>query len=493
MYRLVLYILIGYISIAVVLGFLHILIFSPLEIIFSTLFLVGVCWVANIIFSSAYDVPANVESVYITGLILALIINPVSSMDQGAFVFWTAVLAMASKYILAFRNKHIFNPAAIAVVITGFALSQSASWWVGTAWMVPFLVAGGFLIVRKLRYEDMIYSFFITALGFTMFFVIFRGGNILSTLNQFFFRSFFLFLGTIMLTEPLTLPPKKNLQMLYGALVGFISIPQVHIGTLFFTPELALCIGNIFAYIVSPKFKLIVNLHEKIQLSSDIVDFVFKPTQKVAFTSGQYMEWTLSHPHTDSRGNRRYFTIASSPTEETIRLGVKFYEKGSSYKKALYNMNQQMSIVGAQLSGEFTLPKNRNQKLVFLAGGIGITPYRSILKYLIDTKEQRNIVMFYANKTANEIAYKDVFDAAENELGIRTVYTLTDTGNIPQGWPGKVGRITPEMIAEAVPDYSERLFYLSGPHAMVTGYEDVLKSMGLKSKQIKKDFFPGLV
>lgn len=239
--------------------------------------------------------------------------------------------------------------------------------------------------------------------------------------------------------------------------------------------------------------KLIVNLHEKIQISSDIVDFVFKPAKKVAFIPGQYMEWTLAHPHTDSRGNRRYFTIASSPTEETIRLGVKFYEKGSSYKKALYNLNQQMSIVGAQLSGEFILPKNGNQKLVFIAGGIGITPYRSFLKYLVDTKEQRDIVMFYSNKTADEIAYKDVFDAAEKELGIRTVYTLTDTVNLPQGWSGKLGRITSGMIAEEVPDYSERLFYLSGPHAMVTGYEEVLKSMGLKSKQIKKDFIPGLV
>jgi ferredoxin-NADP reductase len=224
-----------------------------------------------------------------------------------------------------------------------------------------------------------------------------------------------------------------------------------------------------------------------------MLDFLIPQKKKLAFLPGQYMEWTLPHKNPDSRGNRRYFTIASSPTEDVLRLGVKFYPNGSSYKKAMATLDTQTPIVGAQLSGEFTLPKDINQKLVFIAGGIGITPFRSMMKYLIDVKQVRPIVLFYVNKRLEEIVYLDVFNQARDQLGIKTVYTLTDPAAIPADWQGKVGRIDAAMIMQDVPDFKERIFYLSGPHAMVTAYEATLKSMGVPQKQIKIDFFPGFV
>src|SRR5258708_38616884 len=81
------------------------------------------------------------------------------------FLGWAAILAMASKYVLALYKKHLFNPAAIAVVITSFVLHDSASWWIGTVSMLPFVLIGGLLVIRKLRQEDMVWSFFIAALG----------------------------------------------------------------------------------------------------------------------------------------------------------------------------------------------------------------------------------------------------------------------------------------------------------------------------------------
>jgi ferredoxin-NADP reductase len=87
--------------------------------------------------------------------------------------------------------------------------------------------------------------------------------------------------------------------------------------------------------------------------------------------------------------------------------------------------------------------------------------------------------------------YRDVFDQARDELGIRTVYTLTGRGNRPLSWRGRMGRIDARMIAEEVPDYRERTFYLSGPQAMVNAFEATLKRMGVSADQIKTDFFPG--
>jgi ferredoxin-NADP reductase len=224
-----------------------------------------------------------------------------------------------------------------------------------------------------------------------------------------------------------------------------------------------------------------------------MIDFIIPQKNKMAFTPGQYMEWTIPHKKTDSRGNRRYFTIASSPTEETLRLGVKFYPNGSSYKKAMAAIDTQTPIVGAQLSGDFTLPKDTKQKLVFIAGGIGITPFRSMIKYLLDINQARPIILFYVNKTVNEIVYTDVFNQAAVQLGIKTIYTLTDQTQVPPNWQQKTGRIDATMIRQEIPDFMERTFYLSGPHTMVTAYKETLHAMGVPGKQIKIDFFPGFV
>src|SRR5205085_11940794 len=113
----------------------------------------------NWILGSIFEVPTNIESAYITALILALIIDPVKSPGDLLFPGWAAILAMSSKYILALNNKHAFNPAAIAVVITSFALGESASRWVGTTSMLPAVLLGGALLMRKLRQGEMVVLF----------------------------------------------------------------------------------------------------------------------------------------------------------------------------------------------------------------------------------------------------------------------------------------------------------------------------------------------
>jgi ferredoxin-NADP reductase len=116
-----------------------------------------------------------------------------------------------------------------------------------------------------------------------------------------------------------------------------------------------------------------------------------------------------------------------------------------------------------------------------------------MLKYLLDMGEPRDIVLLYANKTVHEIAYQDILYEAQTQPGIRVFYTLTDTKAIPRNWSGLLGRIHEGIILKAIPDYQERMYYVSGPPDMMRNYEQILKSMGVKQNQIKKDFFPGLV
>ncbi len=475
MYRLMLYYLIFLVVIAVLLSLWGMLPFNAFSLIFSSLFLVVLSWTANKIFAHTYRAPTNVESVYITALILSLIITPINSQSQLPFLGWAAILATAGKYILAINKKHLFNPSALAVFLTAIALNQSASWWVGTSAMMPFVFLGGLLILRKIQRFSLVIGFILFALPGILF-----SGSLGLIVD-----SPLIFFAMVMLTEPSTTPPTRKLQIFYGGLVGLLFSHT--------TPEIALLLGNLFSYMVSPKEKLILKLKEKIRLSPNLYDFVFALPQRLNFVPGQYMEWTLSHPQTDARGNRRYFTLASSPTEDNLRLGVRFEEPSSSFKKAMLAMDEKKEIVAAQRAGDFVLSPDPNQKYVFLAGGIGITPFRSMIKYLSDTGQKRTMTLFYTNKAASEIIYKDVFDRAQEKVGLKTVYTLTDVQNIPADWPGKTGRVTEEMLKSEVPDHQERIFYLSGPHHMVTAFREILTKMGVPNGQIKSDFFPGYV
>lgn len=492
MYRLVLYYLIILVASGIILSMFGVMPFSPFALAFSVVFLLAVGYVTNFIFGYIFDVPTNVESVYISALILALIITPVRSLHDFGFLFWAAVLTMASKFIVNIKGKHIFNPVALAVLITSLTISGSATWWVGSLPMLPFVLLG-ILIVIKTRRFDMVSYFFLAYLIGLVGFGIFGNINILTSLEKGVTDSPLLFFAFIMLTEPLTTPPITAMQSIYGGLVGLMFSPQFHIGSLYFTPEMALIAGNIFSYTVSPKFKLMLTLKEKIKISDDIYDFVFTRNQKFNFIPGQYMEWTYKHNGTDSRGNRRYFTLASSPTEDDVRLGVKFYPNSSSYKRSMLNMKIGEKIMAGNLMGDFTLPKGADKKLVFIAGGIGITPFRSMIKYLIDKKDKRDLILLYSAKTPGEIAYNDVFSQAYSLLGMKTYYTLTSEEKIPAGWGGMKGRFTPEVIAKLIPDFRQRTFYISGSHRMVSGFEDSLKSMGIPSSQIVTDFFPGLM
>ena len=495
MYRLVLYYVIFLVVAAVALSFLGFLPFQPVDLLVSVSVLVFLCWIANGVFAKVFNVPANTESLYITAFILALIITPRSparyfSAGSGVFL-WAGIWAMASKYLLAIRRKHIFNPAALAVALAALTLNQAASWWVGTFAMLPFVIFGGLLVARKIKRFDLILSFLAAAGAVTLGAALAKGAGVLPATGQFLADSPILFFAFLMLTEPLTTPPARAARVVYGVTVGLLLSPSLHFGRLYSTPELALLVGNLFSYLLSPRATYLLKLQATTQLARDIYEFRFSGKTRLRFQPGQYLEWTLRLSHPDSRGNRRYFTIASSEGEREVRLGVKFYPEASSFKKALLAMRPGSEIVGSQLAGEFVLPKSKREKLVFMAGGIGITPFRSMIRHLLDHGDQREITVLYSNKTAAEVVYADVLEEARKQLGIETVYTVTDAKCVPSDWQGATGRIDAEMIAKTVPDYRERTFYLSGPRSLVVGFQEVLRKIGIPKSRIKSDFFPG--
>lgn len=488
MYRLVLYYLMALLGAAFAFGFLRLVPHDPLALTFTTALTVGACWLTNKAFALVFEVPANNESVYITALILALIVDPVAVTDlKGiAAIAFASVWAISSKYILAVGRKHLFNPAAVGVALSALLLNQPATWWVGgNPWLLPLVLIGGILVVRKLRRLDLVATFLVVALATVL--ATTEPAQYAAAFKETLSSSPLLFFAFAMLTEPLTAPAQRWPRIAFAAIVGFLFAPNIHVGSLYFTPELALLVGNLFGFSVSPKGRFILTLERIEQTAADSYDFIFRSQRKLAFQAGQYLEWTLGLDHSDNRGNRRYFTVASSPTEQAVRLGVKFYPQSSAFKRALGTMKPGATIHASQLAGDFTLPSDPKTKIAFLAGGIGITPFRSMLQYLVDRKEARPIVVLYGTEGQDDIAYRDVLGSARRELGIRTFHAVAkgaERGQYP-------GYIDARLVRLTMPDYLERTFYISGPQAMVKALRQKLLAMGVSRSKIKVDYFPG--
>lgn len=491
LYRLILYGLSLLAGVAVIYSVFGLLPFTPLQLLvmLSVVFLIG--FVTKFLLQIIFKPITNFESTPITLLILFFILAPLTSQQDVWITVLATVFALSSKFLLAIDKKHIFNPAASGVFLIGLLGFGNAIWWVGSSSLLPWVVLVGLLIVRKLRKFYLLWTFLVTAVLTIIFFNLKNGVGADQSFIQAFLSWPLFFFATVMLTEPLTSPQRKYNSVIYGVIVGILFGSQFHIGPLYASPELSLLIGNLFAFIVSPKYKLFLQLQKKVQISPMIYELVFRKMGQLSFLPGQYMEWTIPDALPDSRGNRRYFTISSSPTEDDLKITIK--TEGiisSSFKKKLLSMDDG-TVVASQLSGDFILPEDTKEKLVFIAGGIGITPFRSMIKYLLDKKEKREILLFYACSSEHEFVYKELFSRAEQTLGIKTIYIITNKKDAPRTWKGEVGYLTQEMVEQYVPSIKEYHYFLSGPNRMVESYRGLLHSIGVKDKNITTDYFPG--
>lgn len=184
-----------------------------------------------------------------------------------------------------------------------------------------------------------------------------------------------------------------------------------------------------------------------------------------------------------------HFSFSSSPTEpDHIEFTKRITDH--EYSQALDSVQPGAPANLTGPMGNFVLPQSR-RKLAFLSGGIGITPMRSMLRYVADRGEDLDIVLFYSNTSELEIVYRDELDSLAKTLPhLRVIHVLSGP-QVPPDWSGRRGLIKSDLVAEVSPDYAERLFYISGPPRMVMSLEDQLKELGVPANQLKRDSFTG--
>jgi Na+-transporting NADH:ubiquinone oxidoreductase subunit NqrB len=250
-YRLGLYYLAAIVAAAFILSVAGIVHQAPVNLAFSTAVTLGTCLIVNWAFARAFGAGSNWESVSISALIIALIITPVAPNDfSGAgFLILVSAWAMASKYMVAISKRHLFNPAAFGAALMGITLHHPVSWWVGdNALLLAVIIPGGALMLTRLRYTEMVAAFAVVVLGITIAYGNLTLDGIGRSFSMMGIHSMFCFFGLVMLTEPRTVPVGRWRQIVHGALVGFLFSPFTHIGSYYFTPEVAILGGNLFTF-----------------------------------------------------------------------------------------------------------------------------------------------------------------------------------------------------------------------------------------------------
>jgi ferredoxin-NADP reductase len=222
-----------------------------------------------------------------------------------------------------------------------------------------------------------------------------------------------------------------------------------------------------------------LELLEKFNETEDVVSFIFKPLEGLKWKAGQFVYYKIPHENPDNRGIIRHFTIASAPHEKHIRLTTRFFaEGGSSFKKALNNLEIGSQVDTFEIEGSFTL-EDYKTKYVFIAGGIGITPFRSILLDLSNRGEIKDIILFYGSRDENI-----VFDDDFNGIALKNPAFKIHNVISPD-------RIDIDILRGKVPDIFKRKCYISGPMVMIKSVEECLIELGISSDMIKTDYFSG--
>lgn len=221
-----------------------------------------------------------------------------------------------------------------------------------------------------------------------------------------------------------------------------------------------------------------------VQESDEIYSFYFSHQDPINFTPGQFIELKIPQINVDDKGDSRYFTISSSPLDKMLSITTRITDNPSSYKKALLTLEKGTILNINSPMGDFVLPKIIQTPIIFIAIGIGITPFVSIIKFLDQTNEARNIHLFYAVRDESEVLFNDIFDKPK-------IRVTTVVNNPSDSWGGERGQLNANMIFGIANNTPETLYYLSGPTKSVEDLSKSIEPLIGDKKRLITDFFPG--
>lgn len=218
--------------------------------------------------------------------------------------------------------------------------------------------------------------------------------------------------------------------------------------------------------------------------------FYFDKPPGFEFTAGQTIDVTLiDPPETDAEGNSRTFSIASAPHELEIAIATR--SRPSAFKRMLSTMPPGTPVQIDGPVGGFTLDEGAAKPVVFVAGGIGITPFRSMIVDAHSRGLRRNLWLFYANRHAEDAAFLDELQALTQTMPTTHVVATVTAPVGAETWSGERGRIDLAMLRRSLPDLLAPTYYVAGPPDMALAVHRMLVDAGINRREVRVEEFVG--
>jgi ferredoxin-NADP reductase len=232
-------------------------------------------------------------------------------------------------------------------------------------------------------------------------------------------------------------------------------------------------------------------LLNRVEVAEGTMGFHFEKPPEFDFKPGQSVDLTLLNPsETDSEGNIRTFSIASAPFEDQLRFATRM--RDTAFKRSLKKVPLGTVVKMDSATGDFTLHKNSAKPAVFLAGGIGITPFSSIVRQANHDHALHKLYLFYSNRKPEDAPFIEVLrNLEQTNPNFRFIATMTEMSGAKKTWNGETARINRELLSKYLDDLRGPIYYIAGPPAMVGGMRKMLVESGVDEDDIRTDEFAG--
>lgn len=489
MYRLVTIVLVVISVSAIALALIGWLSFSPLALIESAGVALASTLVSSRLIALLFRTTPHLESSIITALILFLLFYPSVAPTDLAALALAGGAATASKYLIAWRGRHLLNPAAAGATVVALLHFNSAVWWVASSALLPVTLIGALIVLQRTRRLSMAAVFVAVSAGVLVLRFTATGQSVGAALATAFVSYPIIFFAGFMFSEPLTMAPRRWQQFAIavgvGALFGLVGAVGP-LGPISLSFEIALLLGNLAAFLAGQRRGVRLELLKKTQLTPTTWQFGFRPHRPVRFQAGQYLELDLPHRGADRRGSRRTFSISSAPANsELVTITLRIPTTASTFKRTLLALEPGAHRRATLVGGDFLLPRNPAAGVLLIAGGIGATPFLSQLAEDRARGAAREVTLLFVARSVDDLTI--IAELARDRV---VVLSPTEPQALPDSWRwAGTGPISAQLLATEIPNLAKLSVFVSGAPALVHAANAAARRAG--ARRTSSDYFSG--
>lgn len=234
-----------------------------------------------------------------------------------------------------------------------------------------------------------------------------------------------------------------------------------------------------------------VSMIERRGVAERTMALYFERPAGFSYKAGQFIDlMLLDPPETDSEGNTRAFTLASAPSEDHLMVVTRL--RDTAFKRVLMGMPFKTMVNIEGPFGNLTLPESPERPLIFLAGGIGVTPFRSMLVQTATHNLPQRLVLFYSNRRPEDAPFLHELQDLQRKISSYTfVGTMTQLEKSNCPWTGETGYLDHAMLNRHLEGIESPLYFIVGPPAMVQAFRTILETVGIRKVDIRTEEFAG--